>query len=533
MKKFLFFLIASSIAWTQESDEMPLIQAIIIASKQENRAPPLEKVSVFGLDLPGPLADLQKRLEPLVGKEMATENLLDIKKEILSFFAEHNHPLIAVEIPEQSVTNGTVQLIVIEPILDQVQVTGNRWFSSKSIENAVGLKLGCKVPEKMIMNRLAWLNMNPFLHGDAFYSPGSDNGTTSLNIATRDRFPLRTYAGADNTGSESTGNERWFAGFNASLGLNTLLSYQFTSSFIFPAFESHLAHFTFFLPWRHELVLYGTYATIHPDIQDFKSHGKDVQGSFRYLAPIGDLFRPFLHEISFGFDYKLYNNALFFLSDVKEVFPITSKNAAISQFYLGYKLDDIFSSHHTSFRIEILFSPAYWLPNQSNDDYNQLRRGAKNRYLYGRLAAGDIIELPRKFEFAALVRLQGTTDPLLPSEQFGLGGSDTVRGYLERVFLADAAVCANGEFRSPPLSLFSKAKNELRFIAFADFARGWNLQNSSDEGKNATLLGVGPGLRYNIIPYFTARLDYGFNLHSVEFDPNRFGRLHFSAILSY
>ncbi len=533
MKKLVLSLLLSSAAWAQEAETPPLIRSIAIASGLDFPKEPFEKIGVFGLELPGPLSDLQERLEGALGKELSKESLLEIKREILSFYSDFSHPLIAVKIPEQAVESGAVCFIVVEPTIDRVAVTGNRWFSSGSIRNVVDVQEGEKVSETQILGRLAWLNQNPFLHSDAFISPGLEEGSTSLNIATKDRFPLRTYGGADNTGSDSTGNERWFAGCNASLGLRTLFSYQFTSSFEFPAFQSHLAHFTFFLPWKHQFVLYGTYATIHPQIQDFKSHGKDIQGSFRYFIPISDLTRAFRQEFGFGFDYKLYNNALFFLSDVEEVLPITSKNAAISQWVLGYRLEDFFSRHHVSFHFDLFFSPAQWLPHQSLAAYEQLRIGAKPRYLYGRLAVGDIIQLPGDFEFSALLRLQASTDPLLPSEQFGLGGSDTVRGYLERVFLADDALCANIELRTPPMSLFPSVKNELRFLAFVDYGRGWNLKTSPPEGRNGTLIGVGPGLRYKVFPYFTARLDYGFSLHEVEFDPGRFGRWHFSAILSY
>lgn len=513
--------------------QAPLIQRIFVSGKQGLSEPAEEKIAIFDLDLPGPVSELKKRLEIYLGLEINKENLFAIKQSIIAFYSEYQHPFIAVSIPEQPITQGNIEFHVVEPVIEQMAVTGNRWFSDASIKNAVGVKEGDAAAECIIMKRLAWLNMNPFIHSDALYSPGAQNGTTRLNLATKDRFPMRTYAGADNTGSDPTGDERWFAGLNVSLGLQCLVSYQFTSSYKFPEFQSHLGNFTFFLPWRHEFVAYGTYATIHPEIQGFKSHGKDVQGSFRYLIPISALYKPFRQEFGFGFDYKLYNNALFFLGDAEEDEPVTTRNCAISQFYLGYRLEDYFFNHHISFRWEVLFSPAEWLPHQSESDYDQLRIGAKTRYLYSRLAAGDVIDLPGKFEFAALLRLQASTDPLLPSEQFGLGGYDTVRGYLERIFLADDALCANVEVRSPKISIMPKVKNELRFIAFLDYARGWNLKDSPSEGRNATLLGVGPGLRYQVLPYFTARLDYGFNLHEVEFDPNRFGRWHFSSILSY
>jgi hemolysin activation/secretion protein len=148
------------------------------------------------------------------------------------------------------------------------------------------------------------------------------------------------------------------------------------------------------------------------------------------------------------------------------------------------------------------------------------------------MALGEIYQMRRNFELGALLRLQATTTPLLPSEQFGLGGYDTVRGYQERQFLADDALCFNLELRSPPLSITSKTRNQLRFLIFTDYAYGHNLHESFAEGSSAQLWSVGPGVRFTMMPYLTSRLDYGFRLHDVEFG-NGFGRFHFSVILNY
>ena len=52
------------------------------------------------------------------------------------------------------------------------------------------------------------------------------------DLETRDRFPLRLYAGYDNSGNVATGRDRWNLGFNSgnALWLDGVLSYRFTSS---------------------------------------------------------------------------------------------------------------------------------------------------------------------------------------------------------------------------------------------------------------------------------------------------------------
>jgi hemolysin activation/secretion protein len=173
-------------------------------------------------------------------------------------------------------------------------------------------------------------------------------------------------------------------------------------------------------------------------------------------------------------------------------------------------------------RLDLFLSP----PIASKSAYEEIRHGATPTYLYGRFGLGDTYRLPYDMSLSGLLRLQATTTPLLPSEQFGLGGYDTVRGYLERDYLADSALCANIEIRSPQV-------HSLLFLAFADFASGWNFQKGPGEASAATLASLGAGCRLNFRSYLSGRLDYGFRLAQIPQSPHRLGRLHFSITAAY
>ena len=71
----------------------------------------------------------------------------------------------------------------------------------------------------------------------------------------------------------------------------------------------------------------------------------------------------------------------------------------------------------------------------------------------------------------AHLQLQATPDPLIPNEEFGAGGLDTVRGYLESETLGDNAAALQLELRSPSLAeRIGPPIDELRFHAFSDLA---------------------------------------------------------------
>jgi hemolysin activation/secretion protein len=113
-----------------------------------------------------------------------------------------------------------------------------------------------------------------------------------------------------------------------------------------------------------------------------------------------------------------------------------------------------------------------------------------------------------------------------------LGGHNTVRGYYDQQFVADCAFCGNLEVYSPKFPLFKGARNDLAFLVFFDYGYGYNYTAVSPEFVEQNLIGIGPGLRYDIVPYFRVKMDYGFQVLRIPND-NRTGRFHYSVDASY
>jgi hemolysin activation/secretion protein len=132
-------------------------------------------------------------------------------------------------------------------------------------------------------------------------------------------------------------------------------------------------------------------------------------------------------------------------------------------------------------------------------------------------------------------RLQLSDSSLLASEQFGLGGYNTVRGYRERVVNGDNALCINTEIRTPSFPVFKrllKTSDLLYFLVFFDYGHAWDHKKIPGFPLQQTLMGIGPGFRYRISSYFTSRFDIGIPLHNIEEEKKK-TRIHLSAVLSY
>ncbi len=483
----------------------------------------------------GSVKGFQNALEPLFDNQIINRtNLLLIKNTILKYCSDNKQHMMAVEIPEQDITAGVVAFVITPAKTGKITFHGARWFSEKRIEKTLDLHEGENLDEDHLLNNLSWLNENPFHYTEAVLSPGKLKLETDLEIVTKDRFPLRLYTGADNTGVESTGRGRYYGGatWGNAFWVDDLLTYQFTSNSDFNKFHSQSLNYTSFLPWQHIFMIYGGYSKIEPDVEGFVSHGKEAQASVRYKIPFKPLYTKFQHQFSFGFDYKYITSDLFFVSELDST-TLMNAQANVTQAMLGYLLEYKAGHHQATFRLEFFGSPAKWISHQTNGDYAALRFHAMPRYAYATAALGDIYTFDSKYSISALVRAQASTSTLIPSEQFKLGGYNTVRGYEESVFISDNGVCLNVEFRSRPFSLIKKWKDELTLLAFADYGWGHNYHPFDGITTSAVLVGVGPGMRYNINPYLMLRADYGFRLHKIRFDEHGLGMWHLSATLSY
>ncbi len=97
---------------------------------------------------------------------------------------------------------------------------------------------------------------------------------------------------------------------------------------------------------------------------------------------------------------------------------------------------------------------------------------------------------------------------LLPSEQLGIGGQSSVRGYRQDALLTDAGLVASAEYRFP---LYRSPNWLIQAAPFVDIGTGWNLGENPDP-TTRTIASLGLGLRIQTSDRFSARFDWGLPL---------------------
>jgi len=94
--------------------------------------------------------------------------------------------------------------------------------------------------------------------------------------------------------------------------------------------------------------------------------------------------------------------------------------------------------------------------------------------------------------------------PLVPLEQFVVGGATTVRGYREQGFLGNNGLLASVEVGVPLLS--TQRFGTVRVVPFLDAGVVWGSTGSLSPSSQ-TLFSTGVGLEYNLSDQLSARLD--------------------------
>lgn len=488
--------------------------------------------------LPGSFDELRKRLDPIyLSQPMTLQKIHQLKKEIQNYFLDNDRPFTIVIVPKQCISTGVLQLVVCQSKVGMVVIEGSHWTKTDQIKKYVRTQPGDPLLANVIQRDLHFLNRNPYRHVNALYSPGQQKCTTDLILSVDERKPCRIYVGADNTGLPRIRRQRLFTGFglNRILGLDSYINFQYTTAYYPNSFHSYTGQWAILLPWHNILNCYGGYSQIHTELPypEMKNKGVFTQGSGRYTLP-AILGNRFPIECTVGFDFKRTNTTLLF----SEQFVNTLNAANLSQFVFDARWK--YEGTYTKIELvgEAYYSPGELLANETPAEYDALRPGATPNYVYGKAAFRYTQWLPANFEILLWARGQLSNAPLLPSEQYSLGGHDTVRGYNECQLSMDNALNVNFELRTPGMQIISyirkmKVKDALQIIGFVDYGVGRNKYPLPGEASPSWLLSAGPGARYTIDPYVAIRVDWGWKLHKKPSYTGGGSMVQFSSTISY
>jgi len=213
-------------------------------------------------------------------------------------------------------------------------------------------------------------------------------------------------------------------------------------------------------------------------------------------------------SLNFGLDFKDFSETINLLEGGRDRTPIRYTNWS-----LQYSLTERAPHHETLFSVTANFG-LRGLPNDPAE-FAFKRFDAKANYSYLRASAEH--QRPLLFGTSVAVRLgaQLSDQPLISNEQFGVGGFDSVRGYLESMVLGDAGLAGSFELHSPLWTLGGDPQqNHFMLLGFYDAGFVDIVEPLPRQLRRMRLASAGLGLRLTALQRLEGTLDWAYPLRS-------------------
>lgn len=507
-------------------------KALAVAADEEKGTPLLVRdVPVLADE------DFPKKIAAFFGKPITSELLNTLANTIALHAREHDRLIVKVIPPNQDISTGVFRIAVVVGRYNEFQFRGNRWFSSKLLQEKLGLKPGDEVRLSTLEDAVKWANANPFrqikvLINDLENKPGM----ADLIVGVEERIPLRFTASFDDSGNAILGERRYTGSlqFGNLWGRDHQGSYQYTTTDHQAVFQSHSIDYRVPLPWRHSLQFTGGYLRVKPTFGAggvFTQKGQNILSNLRYSMPLREGTSPI--EFSVGIDFKQGNNNLAYggttiLSNTTDTFQLSSALSLVRRdgrgaWVFGFGLDA---------------SPGKVNTRNTDAAFSISRYNTSATYLTGTLSVQRLLTLERDWSLFSRLLAKAATANLPGSEQLSIGGSSTVRGFDERIYTGDQGFVFSNDLQLPAWRhtlpfLKKRPPLETRFIAFYDAAQVFYKVRDPNDAVFTPLASTGIGVRMTLPINFTLSADYGWQITHLSYAAPTHSRGHVKVVLAF
>ncbi len=457
-----------------------------------------------------PGEDFRPLVQPYLSRKVSFQDLEAIASAIKSRYAARGYLTTIVYIPEQEITDGKIEIRVVEGRMGKVRVEGNKWFSGSLIEKYIHPPEGSFLNMHTLQKDLLRLNLNSDLRVKAVVSPGGELASSDVILKVDDQFPWHIGAGFDNQGTRLSGKLResvFLRGSNVTGNLDTVLVTTLFSS------RSFGQGFDYEVP----LNTYGTKLGL--DVLYFRSElGKeykpyDITGATWMYSP-HILWELYLSEyVQAGAEAGVEIKSV-----RKKMLDDLTADDHLSLPYIGFEagINDL-SGNRTFFSPRFTLGTSGFLGSSSRGHSPAGREGTGGSFFKYGHSLNRLQRMPFESYLFLRSRYQAVSRTLPSSEQFQLGGGNSVRGYPEGDYLCDTGGELNVDWFFPfylipeDWRLWNSAvplRRQIEPVIFIDAGGGKLKRVMPGENEDKFLAGIGGGFRLHLNNNFYLRLDW-------------------------
>lgn len=143
------------------------------------------------------------------GKRLTLAELNDLAARITAYYRSHNYPLARAIIPAQTVSDGVLNVQVIEARYDKIDLDNRSRVNDALVRDTLSpLQSGQMIGQRQLDRALLLLSDIPGVGVNATLKPGTAVGTSDLLVETTPGAALAGGVSADNYGNRYTGRAR-------------------------------------------------------------------------------------------------------------------------------------------------------------------------------------------------------------------------------------------------------------------------------------------------------------------------------------
>lgn len=456
--------------------------------------------------------DFAELFARFTGVPITFDDLLQVRSAVTQRYIDAGFVTSGAFIPPQTLDEGVVTVQVLEGSLEEIEVVGTNRLRPAYVRRRLELVAQPPINTDRLLAGLQRLKIDPLIEAvSADLQAGVRPGTSILRVEVIEADAFDMVASVDNRRSSNIGSVSrrvdLQAGNVSGLGDRVYFGYSNTdgsndidASYSIPLSPDN-TRFNFEVGYGSSQVIEDPF-----DILDISSD------AFYYeVGVVHPLIESPRREVTLGLAFSHTENQI--LSGLgipgKELVPGADENGRSRVSALRFSQSWTQRDQRQVLAVRSQFNLGLDVLNATNND----ETGIPDSQFFSWRGQGQWVRLLGE-EGLFLLRgdLQLAADRLFSSEQFGLGGQQTVRGYRQNALLRDNGALVSAEARLPIIR-FSEG-SIVQIVPFFDVGTAWN--NFNDSADTNVLAGTGIGVVWEQDEALSARLDWGIPLVNLD-----------------
>ena len=465
------------------------------------------RVEVTGSTILG-AKELNPITQPLENRKVTLEELRQAADAITQLYLDRGYITSRAILADQTVTNGVVQIRVVEGSLERIDIEGTQRLNPNYVRSRI--QLGTKPPlsRDNLEDQLRLLKADPlFTNVEASLRPGTQLGQSILVVRVTEAKAIDGLLQTDNFSPPSVGSVRLGGAISyrnlTGIGDQLSASYFGTTRGGSDAFDfNYIAPINAMNGTVQFRIAPSKNRIVDSEFSAFGIRGKTTLYELSYRQP---LIRTPREELALSVGFAIQDGQTFLFEDQGFPFGIgPDANGNSKTRVLKFGQDYVKRDPLGAWAFRSQFNLGLGLLN-ATENGSPIPDG---RFFSWQGQAQRVQRLGNSNLAIAQLDVQLTPDSLLPSQQFVIGGGQSLRGYRQNARSGD-----NG-FRFSLEDRITLVRDEaglptFQLAPFFDAGKIWNKSDNPNPLPSQTFLAaIGLGLLWQPIPRLNLRLDY-------------------------